>query len=323
MIIDQPGTWPGIQLFNESLVVRANDVTLVDPLLIGPQHKQPAYEQVGVDVRGHHCRIVGGAIYNWGGSAILASGVSGLRIDGTDIRDCNYAGIQLVDCWDYEVARCVVRNIVGNAPHAYGIADTSTEVRTKPCGVIVGNVVIGVPHHEGLDTHGGLDLVFADNTVSYCNVGATIGVNSHLGQVLSAARRVEFNGNKLMDCATGLLVAGSNGKFVEEFVAYDNTIAHCGDHSQPYNGACQFKYTLGAKLLQGYILKPRRHGVVIYHDNKDFRGDGVVVLDQGFYGYYVTDRTNDGVLRDCKTIYQPSPGKFDKRIAVGARFTII
>lgn len=117
-------------------------------------------------------------------SAIWAQNVHDITIENCDIDDTLYAGVMLLSVTDGLVEGCRVENVVQKAPvvNTYGIAvsDVENTAAARSRNVIIANnVVKNVRDWEGIDTHGGENIVIMGNEVIGCHDGiAAVAGNS-------------------------------------------------------------------------------------------------------------------------------------------------
>ena len=205
--INYTGTWNGALTIgkpltivggrvNGSIRIASSNVTLRMLAVIGPQSSAYVGGQDAI-----YAEYVSGVTLdqveagNVGDAGIRLHAVTGFAILTPNIHDAVYAGIITTSSTDGLIAGGTVQRIgmngsaAANSNNAYGIALTRYGFETpKSARITVQNVtVLDVPTWHGLDTHGGVDLVFEGNWVERTYRGIMItGVG---------AERVTVRGN--------------------------------------------------------------------------------------------------------------------------------
>lgn len=103
---------------------------------------------------------------------IHLDGLTNVTVENCTVEDISYTGIMLISVVGGMIRGNTVRRIGvitspvdGTTHNAYGIAATDTGGPRSADLLIEGNTIMDVPRWHGLDTHGGLRLVFRGNTV--------------------------------------------------------------------------------------------------------------------------------------------------------------
>jgi len=172
LLIDKPLTIHGGRI-NGSVRITANNVTLREMTVLGPQSASYVSSQNAIYAEG-----VSGVVLdrveagNVGNAAVRLHFVTGFQILMPNIYDAVYAGIITTSSTDGlieggTVSRIGVTGSEANSGNAYGITLTRFgQVDPKAARITVrGVTVTDVPTWHGLDTHGGLFIVFENNTI--------------------------------------------------------------------------------------------------------------------------------------------------------------
>jgi hypothetical protein len=158
---------------NGSVKIMASNVTLRSIAVIGPQSTSYSANQNAI-----YAVSVGNLTLdrveagNVGDAGIRLHYVSGFTILAPFVHDAVYAGIITTSSTDGLITGGRVERIgmngsaAANSDNAYGIALTRFGDQPKAARITVrGMLVMNVPTWHGLDTHGGLGIIFENNTV--------------------------------------------------------------------------------------------------------------------------------------------------------------
>lgn len=180
--VDRPLTIIGgtlrVPAGSPGVTVGADDVTLDSLRLVGEQAGTYDFNEMGVvawatpDLPIRRLTIRYSEISSFGGFGTYLRNVEDLRLEANDVHDIVYAGLMVLSGREGAIEGNTVRRIgmVGaeaNENNAYGIALT-TQGADEPATsdfVVARNVVEDVPTWHALDTHGGVRIVFRENTV--------------------------------------------------------------------------------------------------------------------------------------------------------------
>ncbi|SIT28051.1 right-handed parallel beta-helix repeat-containing protein [Achromobacter sp. MFA1 R4] len=165
------------------------------------------------DIVVRHCVIEG-----WGQSGIIADQIDRFSANFNRIRHCGRDGVRMYGCRDFDVTNNKVEYMAPGFPtegidpnnNVYGITATRvyhstagdgslTDYRNCAFGLIALNSVNYCLTWKALDTHGGTDITFANNT----SRGAHIGIGIDKGgfsaaQGYAPPRRIKIRGNTLI-----------------------------------------------------------------------------------------------------------------------------
>jgi hypothetical protein len=183
----------------QGLRVTSSTVVITGMVITGPGNTI-AYNinSRGIDVRGTSAARISGlvvrdcVITQSNGFGMYINYPTGALIEDNTVTDILYTGIGLLSDLDSTVQDNVVRRIadrgiypsVNAIYNGYGIflsqADPAVDPRCVGT-VVTGNTVTDVPTWHGLDTHGGRDCTWTNNTIARCNraiwIGSATGYN--------------------------------------------------------------------------------------------------------------------------------------------------
>lgn len=182
-------------------------------------------------------------LHKAGNAGVLASYVDNLNVENCEIKDVGYVGVGATSCKNSKTNGNDIGNIlpgatVGQGVNAYAVywsqvnsSDTVRHPVSQNCESN-DNTISNIPW-EGLDTHGGVDIRFLNNTIRNTPVGiAIIKSDNELGQTLDGVNKATILNNRIYDCSSGVaLSAVSDTKFHTDIHISGNTIESCGGSS--------------------------------------------------------------------------------------------
>ena len=195
--VNYTGSWSGMLTIakpltviggriNGSVKITASNVSLRSMAVIGPQSAAWSSGQNAIYAEAvSNVTLDGVEAGNVGNAGIRFHQVTGFTIVGAYVHDAVYAGIITTSSTDGLIAGGTVERIgmngssAANSNNAYGIAltrfgfDAGTP---KAARITVRNMTVrDVPTWHGLDTHGGVDIVFEGNRIerTYRGIMAT------------------------------------------------------------------------------------------------------------------------------------------------------
>lgn len=146
--------------------------------------------------------------------------VKDFTVTRNKIKTFKYAGIMLLSAEDGEASYNIVSDAYqpANLTNSYGIAvsDLINTVANRSRNVtVMFNQISNIPLWEGLDTHGGDNIVFAFNTVTECKNGIviTVGNNDRVTAPINCrvlANKVSAPELTKTTTTTGVALGGSN-----------------------------------------------------------------------------------------------------------------
>lgn len=237
-------------------------------------------------------------ITNFGSYGVYFAYVNGGSVDNCYISGIGYTGIGGISCNDTTATRNQIADIgPGTAGDAYGIyfsrADGTSEVsepRSYRCSVTnndVRSVVVAAgTNGQGIDTHGGVDLVFADNNIAGCQVGIAATSSVISGTPTLGPQRVAITGNVIdgLSVGYGMLISGAvNGATVVEYATgisvVGNTILNHGTVNSALGGAIMLQGTKGSVVSGNTLRRPQSVGINLNASNAGISITGNTITD--------------------------------------------
>lgn len=218
--------------------------------------------------------------------------VDGFSISGGTMTDLGYAAVAGLSALNGEITENVIDNVLaGFSGNGYGITlsrEETDSLVTQPRSaniLIAQNRVSRVPW-EGIDTHGGENLLIVGNEILQCEVAiAMVGSDDSLNDTKWAPRNVNIVGNIIDAVVTdgslgnGISIAGAPGADTTSSLEaatgqiVGNVIRGMGDQSATGSGAIRLRDTVGFIVTDNLIIEPSPNGIVLQNTNF-----GVVVL---------------------------------------------
>ena len=215
-------------------------------------------------------------------------------IDNCVMDNLRYAGVFVVSGSNIKVVNCKINNITGLSSNnnAYGITFTRDKLisvagggdRSSNCSAI-NNTISNVDTWNGLDTHGGIDITFANNRVIDCGFPIGIVASEEPGPIYIGADNVTVTGNIIDSSGTSgtndqsITLAGEATSYNTNVVFSNNTVKEVGEKGQSLGGAVRFYNSTGTVVSGNIILNPRAIGINIWYANDALAVTGNVVID--------------------------------------------
>jgi hypothetical protein len=268
------------------------------------------------------CPVIRDCIINgWAGYGILFNYTNVGMVSGCSVTNIGYAAIIGLSANDLLVHGNLIDGVTPGTADAYGVAFTrqsgSTETsdprsyRCKAISNTIRNVVsVSGDNAQGLNTHGGVDLEFINNTIENCEVGITVGGANISGVPTLGPQRCIVSGNVFSSTSyvgAAIIVSGAidgssvNG-WAESCIVTGNTIIRFGIASNGLSGAVIIQGTKGVVVTGNTIRSPCCNGIRIGLANVAFNVAGNIVIDPHDSSYtvpsciYVSDDTNRGYI---------------------------
>lgn len=252
---------------------------------------------IGIDVSGTDSSNYtdGAVIEDCYFHAISGYGIYGEFIKNIDISRCKisnigYAGIGILSGTNVKAKGNRISDITpGISSQAYGVFfsrrtnETSLILfpRSKDCDA-VGNTIENITIWEALDTHGGENISFINNTIRNCSFGISIGsatdasTNPVYGPI-----ECQAIGNRIYGLGTayGIAVSGNATEKAQRCLVQANTIFQGGLAGNNLTGGIYATNTIDL-VVNGNILKDCYcNGIHIYSENKGFSVTGNTIRD--------------------------------------------
>jgi Right handed beta helix region len=186
------------------LRVTASNVTISGVTIVGPNKTSYNGDEFGVYAFGsagspiRHLTVRSSNIGNFGNDGIFAKNVAGLVVSGNTIHDIVYAGVLVISGNGGSVSgnlieRIGVHGASANENNAYGVLLTDQGGAPTSGFAVSGNTVEDVPTWHALDTHGGRQISFTNNTIRRSSRGIFITISPS-----GRATSVTVSGNHLL-----------------------------------------------------------------------------------------------------------------------------
>jgi hypothetical protein len=216
------------------------------------------------------------------------------QIDGCKITEIGYMGANLLSCNRFIFTNNHVSGISpGTGGNGYGISVSSSEgsVTADPIPVfntIVGNIIEDVTVWTGIDTHGGSNLLVANNIVHNCKYGIKITDRDVGGLRTIAPKNITVANNVIDDNGLGLAPAivvngapqaGVIVDYAENVSITGNVIRGHGISNISSEGAIRCYGTLNLSITGNTIRRPNLVGITLQLDNIGFNVSGNVITD--------------------------------------------
>jgi hypothetical protein len=289
-----------------ALKIMSKDVDVINLGVVGNQFAVQRGLEVGIQVVGpsaaaplNNIRLLDCSVSNFGMYGILAQYVTNLLIQECSISNINYGGISCQSVIGGLIEANVIQNIIGT-PNAYGIAITRQNINpldlaSDPLSqniTVSRNLVNGVPNWEGLDTHGGVGILFTENIVKNCLKGINIGPCNNSSQTSTyppidclAIGNILDSGKTDGTAQYGIALVGAINTLAqttglaEGCVIQGNTIRNFGQSSNNLGMAVYLEGTRGAVCNGNVIVNPGKMGIGFYLGNYGFNVSDNAIMD--------------------------------------------
>lgn len=212
--------------------------------------------------------------------------VNGFTVSNNKISDIGYAGVIGLSVAGGSIDTNDIKNILaGFSGNGYGIAlsraeanSLSTDPRSSNV-TVTKNRVADVPW-EGIDTHGGENLVISLNQVYHCTVGiAVVGSDNASNVTTWGPKNVEVIGNIIDSQVTdgslsnGISIAGAQGGTSATSLdaatgkVIGNTIRGHGLQSDSGSGAIRLRDTSGMVVANNVCVETSPNAIVLQNTN--------------------------------------------------------
>jgi hypothetical protein len=313
-----------------ALLITSSEVTIEDMTIRGPGYDAER-RHYAIEVRGSSAgsyvrdiTISGNTITDWDGDGIFAQFVESFRFVDNAISNIWYAGIECFSVRNGRIAGNRVMNVIGQV-NAYGITLSrgyggGLDGHPRSSDVQVhNNTIEDIPTWEGLDTHGGERIEFADNVIRRVLFPIVVrgAADESGGRALFAPLDIAVVGNLIdsevddgsmagqainfIGANAGRGVPGSSTELATGVIE-GNSIRGYGLQSSGEHSAIKVSDTLGLQITGNTIVEPSPTGIQIYLNNYDFTVAGNTIRDawsadlDRAYGIFVQSDYNTGVI---------------------------
>ncbi|MHB8077366.1 right-handed parallel beta-helix repeat-containing protein [Desulfosporosinus fructosivorans] len=233
-------------------------------------------------------------IHDFANSGVYGTFVNSMTINKCKIFRISYAGILFTSSSNIKVLNSHIKDLSpnGSGGNAYNIAFTRSNSVTDDLEVLplsrdclVDSCLIeNNTLWEGLDTHGGENIRFTNNTIRGVKTPiAFVGVNGYGTQVnLFPPNRCLADGNTIYGIGTGIgiVLAGNATNRAKANTLSNNTLVDCGINSETITaGAIKFYLTEGTVIDGNTLQDSYCSAIDIYSYNEGFVVTGNSIID--------------------------------------------
>jgi len=310
---------------DEAIEVTVSNCTFKNGKLTGPQFATAVFLSRGFFVHGADSSnyITGITFENFnvntfGNRGFLMEFVEDFQLTALRLSNFEYAAMTLWSCQDGVITDYRADNVVDTDAglDSYGISfsrQAGTLVAYPRCSDIVLDdfIISNVPVWEGVDTHGGENLLISNGTIRNTHFGVNLGPSDNAVSVASFAPKNIKVINVYMDSGvtdgtrgSGILFSGASGvENAENMTATGCTIVGYGDENTIGSSACGiwFRGTSGTVINGNVISKSGPYGIQSDSENFGYSITSNVIADcwsdtNAAYGVYVDDANQSGLI---------------------------
>lgn len=308
IIINKPVSidFNGTQIIQQTsgkggIKVTSGDVSLANLVLIGYQNALIVPTEIGINCFGvnsgnylENIIFRNCAVSNFGFSGIKLEFVSNFEVTSCNIHNVALSGVWGNSCKIGDISGNIIKDIKETKGNAYGITlsrkeNNSLVVSPRSTDIVVSkNRVENVLVWEGLDTHGGENISFIDNTLINCKVGiAAVGSdNGRQAQTFApinctiASNTITSNVENGTNGA-GIIIAGCNTSIEQatNCIVTSNIIENYGNQTNALSGGIYVRNTENLSISNNTISNPSPSGICMSSNNYAFTITGNSILD--------------------------------------------
>lgn len=285
-----------------------NNVTVTNLTLIGPQSTAYVDAEAAIDIEGvfhagsaptliSNLNLTNLNISGFGGYAIKTKYVTGFHYDGNTINNIGFTGIEALSATYGSIKGNVIDTVnstglPGN--NAYGVIvsrDTgdSGNLTSQPNSAYVhvdGNTVRNIPTWDGLNTHSGQFITFADDIIYNVHVGFDIGGSRNSAGTYAYTPNSVTVTNPIVDTGVTdgsrsfcIIFSGDVGSPLATGSIVGGVLTGCGDQTTALGGAILVQSVYGLTISGTSIIQPAVTGVLVNGNNTAVMISGVIVAD--------------------------------------------
>ncbi|WP_059173398.1 right-handed parallel beta-helix repeat-containing protein [Bacillus sp. FJAT-27445] len=282
----------GSKLYNDkkhqTLLKIGNGVKLYGIELQGAGNKKADAKGVGISIRGVNAAnyvqnivIEDCFIHDVGFYGVKAEFADNVRISNTVIRDVGFAGVGGLSVRNMHINKSHIKSISpGNKGNAYGVfysrkgAESNLKAHPRSTNSSVTNSIIeDIPLWEALDTHGGENITFNNNTIRNTKVGiAFVNATGNGKKELFGSQKCTAKGNRIEGTGKGygIVVAGTPSDYSSGCTIEGNHLKEAGKQGNSNSGAIQASYTRDLVIKNNTLVNSYANGIHLYTHNKQF-----------------------------------------------------
>ncbi|WP_053368006.1 right-handed parallel beta-helix repeat-containing protein [Bacillus sp. FJAT-27245] len=291
----------GSKLYNDkkhqTLLAIGAGVKLYGIELQGAGNTKADAKGVGISIRGANAAnyaknivIEDCFIHDIGFYGIMAEFADHVSISNTVIRDIGFAGVGGLSVRNMHINGSHIKSIKpGNKGNAYGVfysrkgAESNLKAHPRSVNSSVTNSIIeDIPLWEALDTHGGENITFNNNTIRNTKVGiAFVNATGKGGKELFGSQKCTAKGNRIEGIGKGygIVVAGLPAEHSGGCTIEGNTLKEAGQQGNSISGAIQASYTRDLVIKNNTLVYSYANGIHLYTHNQQFSVAGNRVED--------------------------------------------
>ena len=307
---------------NQGVRISSSGVSIEGGSIIGPQYTVSSNTQHGIYAYGasgtdylSDIQIKNVNVSGWGFYGIKLSYVKNFNIEGCSVGHCYQACIQTLSAENGTISKNDVGPVyTARGGGKYGVAlsrnegtDLAADPRSKNIRV-TNNFVHDIVDWEGLDTHGGQNITFSDNTILHCYIGiSSIQCDGDSNVEMYAPIGIIISNNVIDWGASdglsgpGISVGGAEDAQRAVCIISGNYIAHHGsDVSGTTRGAIYAHTSHGLIISQNTFVESARECIFLNKNNTGFSIHGNAFIDPWTddgslaYGVYSSYTNNAG-----------------------------
>ncbi|WP_053365787.1 right-handed parallel beta-helix repeat-containing protein [Bacillus sp. FJAT-27245] len=229
-------------------------------------------------------------IRNIGFYGILAEFADNVKISNTNIHDIGFAGIGGLSVRNMHIDRSHIKGISpGSVGNAYGVffsrkgAESSLEAHPRSAdSSVTDSIIEDIPLWEALDTHGGENITFNNNTIRNTKVGiAFVNATGNNGMDLYGSQKCTAKGNRIdgIGKGYGIVVAGASSDNSRDCTIEGNQLTEAGQQGNNISGAIQASFTKDLVIKDNTLVNSYANGIHLYTHNHQFSVSGNKVED--------------------------------------------
>ena len=285
----------GSKIYNDNkhqtLLTVGSGVKLYGIELQGAGNKITDSKGIGIKIQDAKNIIIEDVnIHNMGFYGILAEFADNVKISNALIHDIGFAGVGGLSVKNMHIDSSHIKGISpGSKGNAYGVfysrkgAESSLEAHPRSSNSSVANSIIeDIPLWEALDTHGGENIVFNNNTIRNAKVGiAFVNATGKGGKELFGSQKCTAKSNRIEGIGKGygIVVAGSSSDNSKGCTIEGNQLTKAGQQGNSISGAIQASYTRDLVIKDNTLVHSYANGIHLYTHNQKFSVTGNKVED--------------------------------------------
>lgn len=291
----EPGTvlsFPTLGASTYAIYVTANNFSIEDGTLQGPASGAYVSDEFGIYMLGTSTsnrlsglRVSGTEFKNFGSDGLRAKFVDDIWLDNHNIHDCGFAGALFISCNHGKAVKGRIKTITpGTAGNMYGISLTNVstgyvgggKAATNPfCwDWYIGSHTIEDIDWEGIDGHGGYEVVIDSNNVYNTKLGISsatgsgdaanyAGWSNRVVNNLVDARNSDGTASGRENTGYGINVNGGSSQNNLNPIVTNNTLIGKGILGNSSSGSIQAVRTANAAILCNTIKSWGGNGILL------------------------------------------------------------